>query len=92
MEVKMIKEFQAFFELFKQGKELANAASWKNKQVIGNTLIGFLGAAALLAKGFGYDLHLDEQTIQQVGMGIAAIYGVANSILTVITSAKVGVK
>ncbi len=86
----MIKEFQAFFEVFKQGKALSNAAVWKNRQVAGNAVTTFLAAAVVIAKGFGFDLPVDEQTVTAAGMGIAALVTVGNSILTVITSDKVG--
>jgi hypothetical protein len=92
MEVKMIQEFKAFFTLFQQGKELTDSKVWKDRQIVGNTLVGVLGAIAVIAKGFGYDFHIDEQTIQAAAMGIAALYGIGNSILTVITSKKVGLK
>lgn len=88
----MIKEFQAFFTLFKQGKSLANSATWKNHQIAANALVAVLSAAVVIGKGFGYDFHITEESVSQIGVGIAAIYGVFNSVLTVITSDKVGVK
>ena len=86
----MITEFKAFFDLFHQGKQLANSATWKNRTIATNTLVTVLGAAAIVAKGFGYDLHLDDQTIQALGAGAVAVYGLYNAVITVITSAKVG--
>ena len=86
----MIQEFQAFFTLFKQGKQLANSATWKNRTIATNTLIAVLGAMVAIAKSFGYDLHLDDQTISALGAGVVAAVGVTNSVMHVITSAKVG--
>lgn len=86
----MIQAFQAFFTLFKQGKQLTNSATWKNRTIATNSLVAVLGAAVAIAKGFGYDLHLDEQTVSALGAGIAAAVCVVNSVMHVITSAKVG--
>lgn len=87
----MIKEFQAFFTLFKQGKEVINPEFWKNTQVKAN-VIALLGAIATIAAGFGYDIHLSADTLNAAGMGIVAFYTIGNSILTIITSKKVGIK
>lgn len=87
----MIKEFQAFFAVFKEGKALANAAEWKNKTLIGNHLLAFLSSALIIAGGFGYTLNIDPQTLQQTAFGIAAIYSVVMSAITAVTSEKVSI-
>lgn len=86
----MIAQFQAFFVLFHQGKSLANSATWKNRTLATNGLIALLGAAIAIAKGFGYDFNIDDQTTQILGAGIVAFVGVANNVMHVITSDKVG--
>jgi hypothetical protein len=86
----MIKEFSAFLTLFKQGKSLANSATWKNRTVATNSLIAVLGAGAAIGKGFGYDIAVDDQTLSAAGAGIAAVVCIVNSIMHVITSDKVG--
>ena len=88
----MIKEFQAVFVVFKQGKEVANPVFWKNIQLAGNNLTALLAAIAVIAAGFGYDLHLSEATLQAAGAGVVAFYTIVNSVLTAITSSKVGLK
>ena len=87
----MIKEFQAFITLFKQGKSLANAAAWKNRTIAANSLTAVLGAALVIGKGFGYDIHLDEQTVEALAGGIAAAVAAVNAVMHVVTSDKVGV-
>lgn len=87
----MIKEFQAFFTLFKQGKALANSAAWKNRTIAANSLTAVLGAALVIGKGFGYDIHLDEQTVEALAGGIAAAVAAVNAVMHVVTSDKVGV-
>ena len=86
----MIPQFQAFFTLFQQGKSLANAATWKNRTVAANSIVALLGAATVIAKGFGYDFHVDQDTLTALGGGIAAAVAVANSVMHVISSDKVG--
>ena len=87
----MIKEFQAFLTLFKQGKSLANSAAWKNRTIAANSLTAVLGAALVIGKGFGYDVHLDEQTVEALAGGIAAAVAAVNAVMHVVTSDKVGV-
>lgn len=86
----MIKEFKAFFELFQRGKELTNAAVWKNRQIAGNAVAGLLSAGIVIGGGFDININIDQQTINAAGAGIAAIVGIANAVLTAITSKKVG--
>lgn len=87
----MIKEFAAFFELFKEGKALINAAEWKNRQLIGNHLFAFLSSAVFIAGCFGYTINIDAETLKTAAFGIGALYSVGTSIFTVITSEKVGI-
>ena len=87
----MIKEFGAFLTLFRQGKALANAAAWKNRTIAANSLTAVLGAALVIGKGFGYDIHLDEQTVEALAGGIAAAVAAVNAVMLVVTSDKVGV-
>ena len=86
----MITEFKAFLTLFRQGKSLANSATWKNRTVATNSLIAVLGAGAAIGKGFGYDIQIDDQTISIAGAGIVALVGIVNSIMHVITTDKIG--
>jgi hypothetical protein len=86
----MIQEFQAFFTLFQQGKSLTDSGTWKNRTVAMNTLVAVLGAGTVVAKGFGYDLSLDSETVHNLAAGVVAAVTIANSVMHVITSDKVG--
>jgi hypothetical protein len=79
-----------FFQAFKQGKQIANPATWKNASLATSALVTFLTAVVGIAKGLGYDIHLDDQTLQAAGAGIFALYGVFSAVVTVVTSTKVG--
>jgi len=86
----LIKNAPKFFELFKEGKEVANSATWKNRTIATNAVLALFGTALGLAKAFGYSLELDNDTIQNLAAGVVASVGVANAIMHCITSAKVG--
>lgn len=86
----MIKEFGAFLNLFRQGKELSNSATWKNRTNMANALTGILSSAVVIAGGFGYEIPVAEEQLQQVGLGLAAVVCLVNIVVHVITSKKVG--
>lgn len=83
-------QVKPFFELFKQGKEVANSAAWKNGTISVNAVAGVLGAVAAIAGGFGYDFNLSEETLQQAAAGAVAVVGIVNAVMHVVTSKKVG--
>lgn len=86
----MIAEFKAFFDLFKMGKAVSDPAMWKNRTLATNNLGLLLAAAAVIAKGFGYDLQIDKDTMQALAGGIVAAVFVFNNVMHIITSKKVG--
>jgi hypothetical protein len=86
----VIKNAPKFFELFKEGKEVADPATWKNRTIATNVVLALIGTVLGLAKAFGYPLSLDDDTIQNLAAGIVAAVGVVNAVMHVITSTKVG--
>lgn len=78
--------------VFHEGKELANAAAWKNKTNAANQLVIVFGGAIGIAKVMGYDIQVDDQTLSQVAVGIAAAVALVNNVIHVVTSTKIGVK
>ena len=87
----IFKDIPAFLELFKEGKELSNAATWQNRTVAANIVAAFMGTVVVIARNSGYDLQLDQGTLSDLGMGIVALVGVVNAVMHTITSARVGV-
>lgn len=85
----MIKEFAAVLEAFKQGKEVTNPAAWKNGAIVAN-LATLIGAAIVIAGGFGYEINLSDAVIQHLAVGIGAAYLAGNAIRHAVTSKKVG--
>jgi hypothetical protein len=86
-----IKNVPKFFELFQKGKEVANPETWKNATVATNVVVALLGTFVGLSKTFGYDLGLDDGTLQNLAAGIVASVGVVNAVMHVVTSKRVGV-
>jgi hypothetical protein len=86
----MASKIGAFLELFKQGKEVANPAAWKNGTVGVNAVAGTLGAIAAIAAAFGYDFGLSEEVLQQIAGAVVAVAGSVNAVMHVVTSKKVG--
>ena len=86
-----IKNAPKFFELFQEGKELVNATTWKNRTVAFNCSVAFLATLIGLSKTFGYDIAIDDATIQNLASGTVAIVGVINAVMHIITSKRVGV-
>jgi len=84
----MWKAVKAGLEALSYGKELSNAATWKNVQILTNVLAGLLGAAAMLApEGVG----LDNDTVYSIAAGFANAIIVFNAYLATATSKRVGV-
>lgn len=79
-----------FLAAFRQGKELANAATWKNRTLAANALCAVLSAAVGLATFCGYRVDLDNDTLQALAGGIAALVCVVNSVMHTVTSERVG--
>ena len=85
-----IKNAPKFFELFREGKEITNATTWKNRTVAANAIIAFLGTLLAIGRGFGFSVLIDDATIANVGAGIVALVTAINAVMHTITSARIG--
>ena len=76
----------------RKGVMLAYPATWKQRQVLINTVGGLVVAGYTIAKALGWiTWDIDSGTLADVGMALgAALYSVANVILTVATTTKIG--
>lgn len=79
-----------FINAFRQGKQLTNSATWKNRAVATSALTVVLGALLAIAKVFGYDLPIDDETLQALAGGIAAAVIAFNGVVQLTTSKTVG--
>lgn len=82
-----MQKLLALLKLFRRGNEVANAAAWKNGQITANVLAGLVLAAAGAAQAFGLGIEVSDADALAMGGGVLAV---ANVVLTVVTSRKVG--
>lgn len=83
----MLSKLSAAWEVMRLGKEVADPATMKNKQQLGNAIGLFIFALVGLAKTFGYDIPIDSEAALVIGGGVAIIW---NVVLVYATSKKVG--
>jgi len=83
----MIKKIKAAMLLFKRGQVVADPAKWKSRQITSTMIVGLIYAAIEAAGAFGYDLTIDQASIDAIAVGILAI---VNVVFTFTTSDKVG--
>lgn len=76
--------------LFKQGKALANSATWANSATLTGVLAGFLVAAFHIAKLIGFDFGVDDETLNQAAGGIAAVVLIVTNILHTLSNPAAG--
>jgi len=88
---KMLSQIPKFFELFKEGKEVADPVTWKNRTIATNAILALLGTLLALGKAFGFNVELDSDTTQNLAAGVVAIVTAFNAVMHTITSARVGV-
>ena len=84
----MIAKIKALMALLKVGRSVSDPAKWKTRQITVTALTGAIWAAIQAAEAFGYAIPIDEATVDSVAVGVLAI---ANWVLTLSTSEKVGV-
>ena len=79
----------AAIQALRVGKELANAAAWKNRQNAVNALVGLLAFAASVASAYGYQVKLTDD----LAVGIATgVWAAVNLYLTTATTSKIGLR
>lgn len=77
-----------WLEVFRKGSMVADPKVWKDRAGVTMLLAGLIMAAVQLAKAYGYELPVDEETATLIAGGIAAVVGVLS---TYATSDKVGI-
>lgn len=82
-----MNKLAAFFNVLRRGSMVSDPALWKNRSGLAIALAGLIAALVQLAKAYGHELPLDEDSITAIAGGIAAAVGVW---VTYATSDKVG--
>lgn len=83
----MLDKLKGLWNLMQAGKAVADPALWKSRQIKTTMLVAVLMAVVQLAKGFDYELPVDENTATAIAGGFLAV---VNVILTLTTSKTVG--
>lgn len=79
-----------FFEALHVGKELSNAKTWKNAQLIVNKLTAFGCATLGIMRVFGYDMGLTDDQVFTLASAIGVLVSVFNGTATVVSTTRVG--
>jgi hypothetical protein len=79
-----------FFSALQAGKELANARTWKQAQVLTSKLTVFASAAIGIAAAFGYPLPLTPEQIGIVAGAVGVLVGLFNGTATVVSTSRIG--
>lgn len=83
----MIKKIRAGMTLLKKGESVLDPQKWKKRQITVTTLAAVIWAAINAASAWGYDVPINEETVDGVAVGVIAL---VNWMLTLSTSNKVG--
>lgn len=75
---------------FRAGRELANAETWKRRQVLVNALVAVITFAVALAAFLGHPVNLDSHDVQAIAAAVAAVVGLFNGAATVATTTRIG--
>lgn len=84
-----MEKLASLWNLFRRGESLGelHAATWKERQLAITILVPCLAALVRLARAFGFDPCLTDDDLVVLAGGIVVV---ANVVLTVVTSSKVG--
>ena len=78
---------QAFLNLLRVGQEVADPVKWKTRQVTVNAVSAVIIALFSLLGAFGWSIPWTVEIVEALALIILAV---ANILLTVVTSFKVG--
>lgn len=83
----MLEKLWAIGRVLTAGEELANAATWKNRQASANAVLAVLGGAlAFLPE----ELAVEQTDLQIVAAGVATVGGLLNAYFTLASDRRVG--
>ena len=77
----------ALLALFRKGEALDNSDAWIKGQVAATAVGGFLLAANSVVSAFGYQVPVDVDTANSIGVGVIAV---VNVVLGIVTHKSVG--
>jgi len=87
-----VNKWLALIAVIRKGSQVADPATWKERQVLANALAGLLVAAFAGARAMGWVVPgVDDALLVEVGSSLAVIlFALFNAITTVATTKKIG--
>lgn len=86
----MLEKIKAFYRVFTIGQSVANPAAWKLGKITGDMVAALLSALVVLARAFGYDLHISDSDLLQLGGSVVILYAAISSASTVASTTVIG--
>lgn len=80
----------SIFDSLRAGQELANAETWKRRQVAINNLVVLLTVGFSFAHAFGYAAEISQDQLVDIASGVYGLVGLFNTWATVATTKKIG--
>lgn len=81
---------QDALNVFRKGQTLANPEGWKYLGATTSAVAGLVTSGLAVSAAFGYPIAVDDELVQALAGGIAAVLFIVNSGLHIATSDKVG--
>ena len=88
----MLAKLSALWRVFRQGEEVANAKTWKDRTIAINAVVALLAALLAAAKAFGLQVDISADDLNALAAGVVVLVGLVNGVVHVATSAKVGLR
>lgn len=82
-----MEKLMAYFDVLRVGSQVADPVAWKKRQINGTIVAALILALVKLARGYGYEIPVDQETANVIGLAVIAV---VNIVLTLATSQKVG--
>ncbi len=80
-----MNKFAAIWKALQAGEQLANSATWKNRQLAMNSLLTVMAVFTAFYPGVA-----SHEDLSAIAAGIAAVAGVFNAYFTTATTDKIG--
>lgn len=77
---------KAAFAVFKKGRAVANPETWRSYAIAVQAVVGLLAAVLGLLRANGYELPVDDETLQQLAGGVVGLWFGGFGVYRVITS------
>ncbi len=81
-----------FLQALQAGEIINDPEKWKNRQSVMGAIVALISGIVAFLKVFGVELHLSNDMIGAIAFVGAIFLGAANTILTIITTRKIGLK